>query len=53
MEKEEFGRLKLDDLSTWGKNVGKIYDVCVRLSRILSVKLLSNFNFRKRRNLFE
>lgn len=50
MEKEEFGKLKLDDLSSRGKNVGKIYDVCLRISRIFSVKLLSNFKFRKRRN---
>lgn len=52
MEKEEFGRLKLDGLSSWGKNVGEIYDVFVRVPRILSVKLLSNFKFRKRRNFF-
>jgi len=52
MGKEEFGRLKLDDLSTWGENVRKIYDVCVRVSRIFSVKLLSNFKFRNRRNFF-
>lgn len=49
-EKEKIGKLKLDDLSSRGGNVGKIYDVCLRISRIFAVKLLSDFKFRKRRN---
>lgn len=50
IEKEEIGKLKLDYLSSRQKKIGKIYDVCLRISRIFPVKLLSDFKFRKRRN---